>query len=942
VRWSVAGQSGHGLEAWINVPVSAFRATIARGAVEKAGGHPCRSLSLDGGSEGGGLTITQLIGVPAPAAARIEVVDVSSESLVVEDLCAPTAAELARAASDEPIVTLADAGWVIDQPVAAVGASVVRRTGSNVVSVATRIRFRVVYRVAAGDERPGSESGGPSALDPSVRLALERTLLGGPVAAAPSALRARALELGSGAEAGAADAAGDPDALRVIVDGDGLLTLTGAELQAAGWDLSSVDPSSLGLTSAAGTHAIAVRGDTEPGLGENDSIDFVGRAMTGPYTAANVYWLTKSGGGSLMGRKSGAPAGAPPAPPYTTTARFEEDSWLYYDMPKAEGDDRWMWSEALSAPESRTVVLDVVNLSDPHAAATLRVALQGYSRTSADPDHHAVISLNGAAIMDAHFDGLGVHTVEAPIPDGVLVDGPNQLQIEAPGDTESPLDRFFLNWAEIDYSAGYTAHNGRLDFACRVPGRASFRLAGFPSAAVRVFDVTDPVAPVELDGVSVAREGEAFSASFDADCREGTRWEAVAPEAWQFAERVERNDPSDLRNPANGADYVIVIHEDLEPGIQDLVDWHRGAGRRVMVARIGDIFDEFSHGVFDPRAIRDFLRYAAASWTAPRPTFVLLVGEANLDYKRNFDRGPENFVPSMEIDLMFGGQATSDAWFATLDDADPLPDVILGRITATRPEQVQAVVDKVIGFQTVGVADDWRRRAIMIADDDQADDFEFTSERLIQLLPPDTTAARFYAGSYPRDQDLTADIARAIEDGALVLNFTGHGGVDLWSPWPGGGRIFRNDDIEALSNADRLPIVTVSTCVNGWFAATQPALSMSESWVRHEGGGAVAAWSPTGLASSVAQDALLMPFYTGLFDGRGQSLGGLTLESAVAAYAQSGRWRDVISMFVFLGDPATVAEGASVRPTPTPTPTATPGPAYLPGLPHGPKGGADR
>ena len=52
-----------------------------------------------------------------------------------------------------------------------------------------------------------------------------------------------------------------------------------------------------------------------------------------------------------------------------------------------------------------------------------------------------------------------------------------------------------------------------------------------------------------------------------------------------------------------------------------------------MVVDIDDIYDEFSDGLFNPFAIRRFLRYAYNSWQQPAPTYVVLVGDAHYDYK---------------------------------------------------------------------------------------------------------------------------------------------------------------------------------------------------------------------------------------------------------------------------------------------------------------------
>jgi hypothetical protein len=272
----------------------------------------------------------------------------------------------------------------------------------------------------------------------------------------------------------------------------------------------------------------------------------------------------------------------------------------------------------------------------------------------------------------------------------------------------------------------------------------------------------------------------------------------------------------------------------------------------------------------------------------------------------------------MEVDLIVGGQATSDLWFAALDADDFLPDLHLGRISVASREELDAVIAKTVSYATPGEDDSWRSRAVMVTDDDGAAQFEPASERIIDLMPPEVDVSRFYAASYPLERSLREDIAGAINEGALVMNFIGHGNVDLWSPGPGGGYIFDNQEIELLANGHRLPIFTTATCMNGWFSHPLKPVSMSELWLKHPGGGGVAAWSPTGLAPVSGQTALLEPFYRGLYDGLGRSIGEISTEAMVLAYGQSARWWDSIRMFSLQGDPALVAVGAPANPTPPP------------------------
>lgn len=600
-------------------------------------------------------------------------------------------------------------------------------------------------------------------------------------------------------------------------------------------------------------------------------------------------------------------------------------------MRAGEGDDRWMWGPAISAavaPPSPafTTTLALPDLGPDPAPARLRVRLQGYaSDPRVAPDHHVEVRLDGDVVADAWFDGPGVHVIEANLPSGVLTAGAHTLTVTCVGDTGAVVDSVFVNWIEIDHAAGYRAAGDRLDFAAPHPGRVDFTLTGFGAPDVQVLDVTSPEQPVAITGVAVERAGDGtYRARFGATATAVSRYVAYGPAGASPPARVAPNAASRWRSPEHGADYVVITHPDFAAAVAPLVRRRADQGLRTATILVDDAYDEFSAGVFDPRAIRDLLAYAFAHWAPPAPTYVLLVGESNLDYRRGYGQGPPNFVPSVQFDTtsrLTGdmGAATSDLWFAAVAGDDAIPDLLLGRLSVATAAQAEAVVAKTLRFEATPPEADWRRRAILVADDDGADLFEPFSDELAARMPPGTIAERFYAGRYPRDRNLAADIGAAVNTGALVLNFTGHGNVDLWSPWPGGGRIFQNADIARLTNGERAPLFTAATCMNGWIDHPLKPVSMAELWLTHPTGGGVAAWSPSGLATLSAQRQLLPAVFSGLFDGRRASIGALTTAAGVEILARGGEWSDIARMFVLLGDPALVVAGA---PAATATPSA--------------------
>ena len=88
--------------------------------------------------------------------------------------------------------------------------------------------------------------------------------------------------------------------------------------------------------------------------------------------------------------------------------------------------------------------------------------------------------------------------------------------------------------------------------------------------------------------------------------------------------KISLDAPSDLRDIHNGADYIIITHNNFIHDVQPLVDFRSQQGLRTKVVDVENIYDAFNHGILNPNAIREFLKYAYYNWQPPAPTYVLL------------------------------------------------------------------------------------------------------------------------------------------------------------------------------------------------------------------------------------------------------------------------------------------------------------------------------
>jgi hypothetical protein len=346
---------------------------------------------------------------------------------------------------------------------------------------------------------------------------------------------------------------------------------------------------------------------------------------------------------------------------------------------------------------------------------------------------------------------------------------------------------------------------------------------------------------------------------------------------------IVRNEPSSLSTSA-GADVVIISHPSFIAALDPLVKLRQSQGLSVTVANIDDVYDEFNYGAKDPQAIRSFLA-AAKRWQTP-PRYVLLVGDASFDERAYLGLGDFDFVPTKLLmsDLLL---TASDTWFTDFDD-DGAPDIPIGRLSARVPGDVNAEVAKIVAYETN--PQPASRKVVLVSDADAALDFHANSVALEESVPPgyDVVDINVAAsgGASARQQLLSAF------DDALLVNYIGHGSVEIWSNISFFGRA----DVGTLP-AGRTPIVLAMTCLNGYFHDLYTD-SLAETLQRAPNG-AVAVWASSALTSPEAQlptdEALLHALLAG---------GDIRLGDAVAAAQKSSFTPDIRRTFILFGDPA--------------------------------------
>lgn len=490
-------------------------------------------------------------------------------------------------------------------------------------------------------------------------------------------------------------------------------------------------------------------------------------------------------------------------------------------------------------------------------SVTVRVRFQPM-RTPGVP-HAVELWWDGRKACDAAWDGGAPYTAEFEIEAGSgdartlefrTKDGPSPRVIASGPTGDGPL---YLDWIELD--------GPRL----AAPGQASW--TGDRATAVELRDLKgtrlDIVfsmgkrARVMDPGGAVSLEGPVFAASKSALLR---------PKS--LALRTAAVDP------AKGVEWLVLAPAEFRGALTGLVERRASQG---LAAAFVSVEEARAWGGGDlpaQEALRRFIRHAATEWPEPKLKYVLLVGDA--------ERGGDSGIPAGSRDALGAGWTATDGWYARIDD-DDVPDLAIGRWPARTPEEAAALMPKVARFEDAPPGE-WRRTlhlvlgtagfgpgmdgmlktgGMKLASDLVPESFNFGVQSTLELDLPFT---------YP-PRDYNPFLTQRVNDGCMVLAYSGHGWEHGLQSLKWGGKRFPILDVELAKKLDAkngLPMAFLFACLTGSYDEKEDCLC--EALVRAPGG-PVAAIGSSGISHPYADIIFAKELMTVMFAKRAPTIG---------------------------------------------------------------------
>ena len=681
-----------------------------------------------------------------------------------------------------------------------------------------------------------------------------------------------------------------------------------------------------------------------------------------PYSDVNVYWLSWNAGPGLRmetavlsTEKPEIPLDSSGLPMYTsalyepknflTRVHFEKDNQFrrFKNFGLAVGseyqqisdglqqrqftltalpelpDDGWFWTQ-LNAPQTKNFVFTITGVAGTGQKATIRVVLHGRSEGS----HFAELWLNNDDVLGTStWNGDTEYRFEnQQISQSFLKNDKNTISIVCPGRQEQDL--IMLNWFEIDYWRTYEANGDVLPYAItllpddqtgNVNPNFKVELKNFSNPNIEIYGVDGtryvgflPTEDEDQPGIyNVYFQSSRISGIPQNSSDESLKLDpaiqyiALTRDKYLKPEAIIKDTLSDLRGSHNGADYIIITDKEFIRDVQPLADFRNQQGMRTKVVDVQNIYDEFNHGISNPYALRDFLKYAYENWQPPAPTYVLLLGDTS-------PREKISFVPTIHVQIPGYGSSASDYQFVTFRGADSFPDMLIGRVPATNSVDVRIFVERAINYETTSEIGPWHKRILMLAGSDER--FHFQTDELIE---EDTLNSKYetkliYAPPTAEDELTLGEgitpVGRQVIDGfnngAALVNYIGHGAGGVLAS---SRMMDLEDPHKNLTNISQLPFFISMTCYTGEFDS--PSGCLAEELLRSESGGAIGVIGGTSIGLLDGDFLLNQEIFEVIFNDKTRHLGAILAEAKTQFLINSPGFLDLTEVFTLFGDPAT-------------------------------------
>ncbi|GEM_PF-2384333 len=652
---------------------------------------------------------------------------------------------------------------------------------------------------------------------------------------------------------------------------------------------------------------------TKGKLVADDVVYFYAPKSDSPYAAETATWFVSSPEHHLLITPTKSRGVNEGHSLFQQFCRLEEDHLFVEEHNKNEKQaDYWMWHDFKQEGKKELSFSLPPTIEPVTAAIRFQIGAQpAYISLATD----ALTALyNGNPLVGVLSSvGAGLYSATATIGPDQLKSGTNELSIEvALKNTYSdPSVGVFLDWVEMDYFT--RAYPCDQPFFPTQPTQT----ITIPAGVEWVWWIRNQGSRLEDVGLASGERKTAQLPNTDAD------WRIYFQSADAIVDEVtiEKKGSMESRSFSwhddRQADVILIAPGEWESILSLFQSSLRREGYTIRFAAIEDIYDVFGDGRLSPYAIRSFLHHAFHHWANPKPSYVLLIGDATWDYWGRYRNGVVNIVPGFREHMLYA----VENWFTRCDDpGDGISDMMIARWPVRSATELQTVMEKTIRYKENPLPGDWLNRLFLLTDDT----FEqYSNELAEQWIPKHFRLTRRHIVDYPLIDNIylperlraslraktsleaTKDILNIIEQGVFLWEFFGHGAPNVFGEermFFGGGSKF--SDVKKLTNLRRQPIIWAFTCETTSFDYPREKwnISIGEDLLTHPNGGAVTLIGATGRGYPSDHVVLARAMHEAAFTYRLRTQGQIFFAAQLIGLAYHPTFEPK-DQFCILGDP---------------------------------------
>ena len=391
------------------------------------------------------------------------------------------------------------------------------------------------------------------------------------------------------------------------------------------------------------------------------------------------------------------------------------------------------------------------------------------------------------------------------------------------------------------------------------------------------------------------------------------------------------------------ADMVIIIPttQKQRQHAERLAEYHRTHdGMTVNIVPADELFNEFSSGTPDATAYRRYMKmlYDRASTPDEAPKYLLLFGDGAWDNRMLSEgwttQSPDDFLLCFESENSLNDVScfVSDDFFCMLDDEEEIqvggnynnctgkPDVAVGRLPVRNDAEAKLLVDKVIEYGKNPNPGVWQNTVVVMGDDGNNNAHMIDADNVAKVIAatrPALDVKKIMWDAYKMEKSSTGNsfpdarnlITKYMADGALMMNYSGHGGPNQLS----------HETVLKLSDFSGIQSKTMAL----WVTAACDILpfdgledNIGEAAIFNEKGGAIAFYGTTRTVYQLQNsymNQLFTKFVLSKSDGKDVSVGEAarmakaSLAGMVTEIPAGMKYSDLSAnklQYTLLGDPA--------------------------------------